>query len=65
MGNRKRSIFARFGAVGVVALLTSSALYAQDNINTGTNTGADRIRIAAANFRGDASGLKQTFDTVL
>jgi len=56
------------GAVGVVALLSTAALYAQDNVFTGTNTGADRIRIAAANFRagnGDANGLKQTFDSVL
>ena len=68
MGNRKRSSFVRLGAVGVVALLSSAALYAQDNVFTGTNTGADRIRIAAANFRaggGDANGLKQTFDSVL
>jgi len=68
MGNRKRSILVRLGAVGVAALLSSTALYAQDNVFTGTNTGADRIRIAAANFRagsGDANGLKQTFDTVL
>jgi TolB protein len=68
MGNRKRLMCVRLGAVGVAALLSSAALYAQDNVFTGTNTGADRIRIAAANFRagsGDANGLKQTFDSVL
>lgn len=43
-------------------------LHAQDNVFTGTNTGADRVRIAAADFRGttpDAATLKHTFDTVL
>ncbi|AFL88268.1 periplasmic component of the Tol biopolymer transport system [Terriglobus roseus DSM 18391] len=43
-------------------------LHAQDNVFTGTNTGADRVRIAAADFRGgtpDAAALKRTFDTVL
>ena len=68
MGNRKRSSFAKLGAVGVAALLSTAALHAQDNVFTGTNTGADRIRIAAADFRagsGDANGLKQTFDSVL
>ena len=47
---------------------TATHLYAQDNVFTGTNTGADRVRIAAADFRGatpDAATLKQTFDTVL
>jgi len=44
----------------------SFTTYAQDNILTGTNTGADRIRIAVADFSAlSTDGFKQTFDTVL
>ena len=53
----------------VFALLLPPALvHAQDNVFTGTNTGADRVRIAAADFRAgspDAAPLKRTFDSVL
>ncbi len=41
---------------------------AQDTVFTGTNKGADRVRIAAAGFHaesGEAAPLKQTFDAVL
>ncbi len=45
------------------------ALTAQDNVFTGTNTGADRIRIAVADFKSgadpQATQLKQTFDATL
>ena len=49
-------------------LLPATRLRAQDNVFTGTNTGADRVRIAAADFRAgspDADALKHTFDAVL
>ena len=58
-------------AVALVLFATSvlrPLLHAQDNVFTGTNTGADRVRIAVADFRAassDATTLKQTFDTVL
>ncbi|WP_263374897.1 Tol-Pal system beta propeller repeat protein TolB [Granulicella aggregans] len=48
-------------------LSTTAAATAQDNVFTGTNTGADRIRIAVADFKsgsGDTS-LKATFDATL
>jgi TolB protein len=45
-------------------------LRAQDNVFTGTNTGAERIRIAAADFKPQtsdpqSSSLKSTFDSTL
>ncbi len=49
-------------------LLLPAALHAQDWVRTGTNLGAARIRIAAANFKpgaGDVAGLKGTFDATL
>ena len=49
-------------------LLPAALLRAQDNVFTGTNTGADRVRIAAADFKAgspDAAVLKRTFDAVL
>ncbi len=52
----------------VAAAAPTSLLHAQDNVFTGTNTGADRVRIAAADFHAgsaDAGTLKRTFDTVL
>ncbi len=52
----------------LLAFVLAGAAYAQDNVFTGTNTGADRVRIAAADFKAgsvDAAGLKRTFDTVL
>jgi TolB protein len=57
-----RALFA------LLALSGSASLHAQDNVFTGTNTGADRVRLAAADFRAvspDAATLKRTFDTVL
>ncbi|MGI4757777.1 MAG: hypothetical protein ACRYGF_13110 [Janthinobacterium lividum] len=57
---RFASLLLAFGLTG--------ALHAQDNVFTGTNTGADRVRIAAADFKAgsaDAAALKRTFDTVL
>lgn len=68
MVNRTRLNLVKMAAVVGVMFLGSAALHAQDNVFTGTNTGADRIRIAAANFRAgsaDAGSLKQTFDSVL
>lgn len=52
----------------LLALLVAGSLHAQDNVFTGTNTGADRVRIAAADFKAgspDAVALKRVFDTVL
>ncbi len=49
-------------------LLPAALLRAQDNVFTGTNTGADRVRIAAADFHAgsaEAAALKRTFDSVL
>ncbi|WP_047493320.1 PD40 domain-containing protein [Terriglobus sp. TAA 43] len=68
MVNRTRLNLVKMAAVAAVVLLGSAALHAQDNVFTGTNTGADRIRIATANFRAgsaDAGSLKQIFDSVL
>lgn len=54
-----------------LALLTGSAAIhagAQDTLSTGINKGADRIRIAPANFHldsADAAPLKSVFDSVL
>jgi TolB protein len=53
-----------------VVVLLASHLKAQDWVHTGTNLGADRIRIAAADFKpvgGDpqAPALKATFDATL
>src|SRR4051794_16766494 len=63
-----RASLLRALLVLVASAGTASRLHAQDNVFTGTNTGADRVRIAAADFRGaspDAATLKRTFDTVL
>ncbi len=52
----------------LLSLLPLAALHAQDNVFTGTNTGADRIRIAVADFKSqsqDAVPLKRTFDATL
>ncbi|HWZ50588.1 MAG TPA: Tol-Pal system beta propeller repeat protein TolB [Granulicella sp.] len=54
----------------LLGLFVSPALEAQDNVFTGTNVGAERIRIAAADFKpqsGDAqtAPLKSTFDSTL
>ena len=51
-------------------LLSAATAIAQDNVFTGTNTGADRIRIAVSNFKpgsGDPETpqLKATFDATL
>lgn len=59
-----------FRVVATAAALCFGAVLAhgQDNVFTGTNSGAERVRIAAADFRAaspDAGGLKRTFDTVL
>jgi TolB protein len=55
-------------ALMLAPLASPSPLHAQDNVFTGTNSGADRVRIAAADFKAgtpDANALKRTFDTVL
>jgi TolB protein len=52
----------------LLTLLSTTALAtAQDNVFTGTNTGADRIRIAVADFKsgGGDTSLKSTFDATL
>jgi TolB protein len=54
----------------LIALATPAISPAQDNVFTGTNTGADRIRIAVSDFKpasGDPSTapLKATFDATL
>ncbi len=49
-------------------LLAASAAHAQDWVKTGTNLGAARIRIAAADFKpggADSASLKQVFDRTL
>ena len=61
--------FSRCKLALLLALLLPAGLVrAQDNVFTGTNTGADRVRIAAADFHAgspEAAALKHTFDTVL
>ena len=52
------------------ATIVPHSLHAQDNVFTGTNTGAERIRIAAADFKPQTSeaqsgSLKSTFDSTL
>ncbi len=67
MTTRKRS-FLMGTLILLTAAMTTSLLNAQDNVFTGTNTGADRVRIAAADFRTgspDAAAIKRTFDSVL
>ncbi len=52
----------------MLTVFTAVATSAQDTVFTGTNKGADRVRIAAAGFHadgGEALPLKQTFDAVL
>ncbi len=52
----------------LVLLLAVSQAQAQDWFKTETSSGADRIRIAVADFKpgsGDAQPLKSTFDTTL
>lgn len=54
----------------LAVLWTSAVSHAQDNVFTGTNTGADRIRIAAADFKPASADpetvpLKHTFDATL
>ena len=59
-------VWLRWGVV--VAVFAAGAAGAQDTVFTGTNKGADRVRIAAAGFHadgGEALPLKQTFDAVL
>ena len=56
-------------SLGLLTVL-SAHLYAQDSVFTGTNTGADRIRIAVSDFKAGSSGpntttLKHTFDATL
>lgn len=66
---RNRSSLLRSALLTLAAVLVPSfALHAQDNVFTGTNTGADRVRIAAADFKAgspDSAALKRVFDTVL
>ncbi len=55
-------------ALLLLGVTCAAVLHAQDNVFTGTNTGADRVRIAAADFKAgsaDAANLKRVFDTVL
>jgi TolB protein len=52
----------------IAAAVAPSLLFAQDRLDTGINSGVDRVRIAAADFQlssPDAANLKRTFDTVL
>ena len=56
-----------FASASLLALLSITA-HAQDTVFTGTNTGADRIRIAVADFKPlapAATPLKRTFDATL
>lgn len=58
----------RTAAMILVAGSCCAALRGQDTVFTGTNKGADRIRIAPAGFHADtpdAASLKRIFDTVL
>ena len=48
----------------LLSVVSASRLHAQDNVFTGTNTGADRVRIAAADFKtgsADAAGFEAHF----
>ncbi len=65
---RRWPVFAGALLLACSAAFIPATFCAQDTVFTGTNKGADRIRIAPANFHaqsGDAVGLKQVFDSVL
>ncbi|RRA50236.1 Tol-Pal system beta propeller repeat protein TolB [Acidipila sp. EB88] len=54
----------------LLSLVTAPSAHAQDWVRTGTNLGAQRIRIAAANFKpgsadSETGSLKQVFDQTL
>ena len=70
MAEMRILVFWRWSVVLAVAAagVAGRAAAAQDTVFTGTNKGADRVRIAAAGFHaesGEAGPLKQTFDAVL
>lgn len=68
-----RSLFhaaSRSLMLGLLVSLSAPILNAQDWVKTGTNLGAAKIRLAAANFKSatvnpETSTLKQTFDDTL
>jgi TolB protein len=67
--SRSIIVSAALSLAAVLVLLVSPAI-AQDNIFTGTNTGASSIRIAVADFKplsgaSETPAFKQTFDTTL
>jgi TolB protein len=60
----------RLFLLSAILLLSSSGVFAQDSFKTETSSGAQRIRIAVADFKpssadGQTSGEKQIFDTTL
>ncbi len=63
-------LVVRFSSILAILLLTGTALRAQDWFKTETSSGADRIRIAVADFKPasadpDTQPFKTTFDTTL
>jgi TolB protein len=69
MRRNNRTSSPRFLILLPVVLLTGLA-HAQDWVKTGTNLGAERVRLAAANFNPSSAdpqtaALKTTFDTTL
>ena len=73
MRSRKRNSLSHFRALLLICLLPTLACWkasAQDWVRTGTNLGAARIRLAAADFNPSSAdaqtpALKTTFDTTL
>ena len=67
-GRMLRSVGLRMVVLSVLFTAAGSGLQAQDWFKTETSSGADRIRIAVADFEpatGDAGPLKSTFDATL
>ena len=70
MQSATRKLFLFLLTLSSPAVIAITPLSAQDNVFTGTNTGADRIRIAVADFKPQSSDpetpqLKATFDATL
>ena len=70
MQSATRKLFLFLLTLSSPAVIAITPLNAQDNVFTGTNTGADRIRIAVADFKPQSSDpetpqLKATFDATL
>ena len=60
-----RNIRLRWPMAALLLFVSSTFLHAQDWVHLTAGNDNTSIRLAAANFKGDANAYKQTFDTVL